>query len=510
MGPGDLGPPLISPDGALDRHGREMAGHPLTRVLERSASMLVLFMVASSFPLAPAIQADPGGSSRPSHASAIGLRLRPSDGGGDPEGHGYSAPSRHVCGTHLCVHWVSSTADAPPMNDADHDGTPDQVERTLSAFESAWALEVGRLGFRAPKSDASSHDHGPDGRLDVYLADVGIDDLAGYVATDDPNASDGGYEYRDYSAYVVVDDDFATWQLGSSGGEGGLRVTAAHELFHAVQYAYDSGEDPWLMEGTAGWMEDQFADDVNANRSWLRDSPLTEPWVPVDSSKGEHEYGAWIFFRYLTESLGRRGMDVSFIRRVWELAASSPGSPDLFSARAVAKALAHRDRRLSGALATFGVWNLFPAVFYQEGAAYPHAPIVRRHRLTQVHPIAGWATIRLNHLTTGATSFAPGSGSPIRASLRLALDAPPTWTGSGARVLVITRSGYLRAIPVSLDAQGDADISVPFGRLQVKRVVLVYANASTSYRCWTGGAYSCNGASRADRLAFSYLAALIR
>ena len=77
-------------------------------------------------------------------------------------------------------------------------------------------------------------------------------------------------------------------------------------------------------------------------------------------------------------------------------------------------------------------------------------------------------------------------------------------------MLVIARSGSLRVITVWLDAHGDADISVPFGRSQVRRVVLVYANASTSYRCWTGGAYSCNGASRADQMAFSYLAALIR
>ncbi len=487
-----------------------MAGHPFTRVLGRSGSALVLFIVASSVPRVSPITVDPAGSDRLGRASAIELRLRPTDGGGDPEGHGYSAPSRHVCGKHVCVHWVSSTADAPPLNDADDDGAPDQVERTLSAFESAWAFEVGRLGFRPPKPDASSQDHGPDGRLDVYLADVGLNDLAGYVATDDPHASDGGYAYRDYSAYVVVDDDFATWQLGSSGGQGGLRVTAAHELFHAVQYAYDSGEDRWLMEGTAAWMEDQFADDVNANREWLRASPLTQPWVPIDSSEGDHEYGAWIFFRYLTESLARGGVDTSFVRRVWELAASSPGSPDLFSARAVAKALEQRDRTMGGALAGFGIWNLVPSAFYQEGAAYPHAPTVRRHRLTQQHPIAGWATVRLNHLTTGAVSFAPGRAAPARASLRLALDAPPTRTGSAARVMVITRAGYLRVIPVWLDAHGDADLSVPFGRRQVRRVVLVYANASTSYRCWTGGAYSCNGASRADRMAFSYLAALIR
>jgi hypothetical protein len=35
-----------------------------------------------------------------------------------------------------------------------------------------------------------------------------------------------------------------------------LKVTAAHEFFHAVQFAYDIGEDGWLMESTATWMEE--------------------------------------------------------------------------------------------------------------------------------------------------------------------------------------------------------------------------------------------------------------
>ena len=442
-------------------------------------------------------------------ASGLPVSRRPTDGSGDPRGDGYSVGSKHVCGPHVCVHWVSSTADAPPPADFNHNQVPDQVDRTLAAFEVAWTVEVVRMGFRAPKSDITSPDHGPDGRLDVYLADVGSRDLGGYVATDDPHASDGGYLYRDYSAYVVVDNDFSPSQLGSSGGQGGLRVTAAHEFFHAVQYAYDSGEDEWLVEGTAAWMEDQVADDVNANRIWLRESPLTHPWVPVDSSKGLDEYGAWIFWRFLSESdVG--GSDASLVRRVWELAADAPGDPNLFSAQALGKALDSRNRSLPSALVGFGVWNLAPAAFYEEGAAYPTAPIDRHHRVSVSHPIAGWSTLHLNHLSTGAVSFEQGAGSPARASLRLVLDAPARRTGSAARVLLFLRSGFLRVVPVVLNQHGDADVRVPFGTSQVRRVVLVYANGSTSFRCWTGEGYSCNGLSRADRLPFSYLAALVR
>ena len=257
-------------------------------------------------------------SAGPSRLSGTGrnpgspISLRPTDGNADPRGHGYSVPSQHVCGPHVCVHWVSTTSDAPPRTDLNHDGLPDQVDRTLGAFETAWRVEVTRMGFRAPMSDGSSADHGPNGLLDVYLADVGASGLAGYTATDDPNANDDAYPYRTYSAYIVVDDDFSTAQLGPSAGPGGLRATAAHEFFHAVQYAYDSGEDPWLTEGTAVWMEDEVADDVDANRRWIRSSALEHPWEPVDSSRGLNEYGAWIFWRFLTESGGRHGGDATF------------------------------------------------------------------------------------------------------------------------------------------------------------------------------------------------------
>ena len=479
----------------------------------RRLCVVALLVLTASVPAGSRASWDlSGGPSRFARAGRTPgslVSLRPTDGNGDPQGHGYSVPSQHVCGPHICVHWVIATSDAPPLVDGNHNMVPDQVDATLDAFETAWRIEVVQMGFRPPEPDGTSADHGPNDKLDVYLADVGASGLSGYVATDDPHAQDDSYQYRDYSAYVVVDEDFSVAQLGVDGGLGGLRATAAHEFFHAVQYAYDSGEDAWLTEGTAAWMEDMVADDVDASRRWLRSSALVHPWVPIDSSRGLNEYGAWIFWRFLTESQGTHGPDPTLIRSVWELAAQGPGDPNLFSARALQEALDSRDRSLAGALATFGAWNLAPAAFYEEGAAYPRAPIIEHHRVSVRHPVTGWSTLQLNHLATDAVSFEPQAGLPGKASLRLILDAPPMETGSAARVLIFLRSGFLRLVPVTLDADGDADLRVPFSSGQVSRVVLVYANASTSFQCWTGAGYSCNGRSRADEMPFRYLAALV-
>jgi hypothetical protein len=486
---------------------------PFGAISCRGMSVVALLLLVASVPASPRPGWDvTAGSSRSAdvgHGPGSPVSLRPTDGDADPQGHGYSVPSEHVCGPHVCVHWVIATSDAPPLLDGNHDLVPDQADATLLAFETAWRIEVDQMGFRAPKPDGTSADHGPNDKLDVYVADMGASGLSGYVATDDPHAQDESYPYRDYSAYIVVDDDFSVTQLGADGGLGGLRATAAHELFHAVQYAYDSGEDAWLTEGTAAWMEDIVADDVDANRRWLHSSAIAHPWVPIDSSRGLNEYGAWVFWRFLTESQGTRDPDQALIRTVWELAAQGPGDPGLFSAEALQEALDSRGRSLAGALATFGSWNLAPAAFYDEGAAYPRAPVTEHHRVSDHHPAAGWSTLQLNHLATDAVSFEPQAGSPGKASLRLLLDAPPRETGSAARILIVLRSGSLRLVPLTLDADGDADVRVPFSSWQVSRIVLVYANASTSFQCWTGAGYSCNGRSRADEMPFRYLVTLV-
>ena len=39
--------------------------------------------------------------------------------------------------------------------------------------------------------------------------------------------------------------------MSSSFPLDNMRVTAAHEYFHAVQYAYDGWDDTWIYETTA-------------------------------------------------------------------------------------------------------------------------------------------------------------------------------------------------------------------------------------------------------------------
>jgi hypothetical protein len=428
------------------------------------------------------------------------ILARPTQGSSDPGGDGYSVPALSSCTTDVCVYWVPTTDDAPDLTDANANAIPDWVEQTSAVFENVWATEVGTYGYRAPESDLTSLDHGVDGRLDVYLADIGDQGFYGYCTTDDPKTSDPTYKYWDASAYCVVDDDFSPDEF-STGANGldALEVTAAHEFFHAVQFAYDELEDNWFMESTATWMEDEVYTDVNDNLQYLPSSPLRQPGVPLDygSRKFTNMYGAWIWWRFLEEYLGTNGVpDPTIVRTTWEFADGSPGGSDDYSTQAIQSALKTYHWDVRSAFRDFGVWNAVPDNTYSEGGSYP-SPKASVFTVSATKPATGWKRFALDHLTTGYALLRPGQGVAGSAKLRLSVDGPKYKTGSEASAIVLLKSGKQKYYTYSLDADGDGSLTVPFGAT-VDSVFLILSNASTRFTCWKKTVYSCQGKPKDD------------
>jgi hypothetical protein len=162
-------------------------------------------------------------------AADSGMQFRPTAGGE----FAYATPERTFAGRNLVVHWVSRGDDAPPLNDDDANGVPDNVEQIASAGDKALDFYAGR-GFRAPLPDLG----GPDGRPDVYLVQLPFG-IFGYMAP----------------AYVSWDGSFVVLSANLDRREpvalGSLRTTVGHELFHVVQQAYVGELPPWVAEGTA-------------------------------------------------------------------------------------------------------------------------------------------------------------------------------------------------------------------------------------------------------------------
>ena len=154
------------------------------------------------------------------------------------------------------IHYTTdnTNGDAVLPGDSNADGTPDYVEKFAVILDNVWTTEIGVLGYDAPQSDETE---GGDCLLDVYLADL---PAYGYTQIDvgDPASM----------VYMIFENDFSGFPPNTDpDGQiaGDMKVVAAHEFFHTIQFQIteDICTSGWWMEASATWMEDYVYPEVN-------------------------------------------------------------------------------------------------------------------------------------------------------------------------------------------------------------------------------------------------------
>lgn len=446
-------------------------------------------------------------------ADAARILARPDDG--QPPVKGEVDPKYRtdsvgsLCSDHFCVHWVEDgSVDAVSREgggDGDVTTVPAWAQTTLHTMEHVYATEVGHLGYRAPLPDGSAGGTANDGtsRIDVYLADLGRHQIYGYCAGEEPD----GRSVRQVPGYCVLDNDYSRAQFPVHTRLQNLQVTAAHEFFHLVQFGYDWSEDWWLMESTAAWMEDEVYDDVNDNRQYLAESPLSDPYIPLDYTDDNYQpYGGWVFWKFLSEwSRAGRAADPSVVRQVWQAAAGST-----YSLGALRTVLRDRHSSVPRAFAVFGTWLRDPGRYFTEGRAYRTAPLDGSFTMTSAHRSTGTYGTPLDHLTHSFIRFRPGSRLTGRWRLRVSVDMAAPSRGSVAQLVVHLRSGHVSVVPVHLGSHGNGSRTVGFRRGSVARVELDLVNASVRFRCNQDTVLSCAGTPYDDGLRATFRATLVR
>jgi hypothetical protein len=450
-------------------------------------------------------------------ATADGYFARPTEGIDDPQGDGYTvaeATGSPSCGTHVCVHWVDSSPDTIE-NPAKDDGVdygiasnlvPDWVDENVATFENAWTTLSG-MGYKAPLSDGSSIDNGGSALFDVYLADLADSNLYGYCWTDDPAAETGFV----VSGFCVVDNDFAEF---ANGPLNDLHVTAAHEFFHAVQFAYDIGEDRWFMEGTAAWIEDVLYDDIDDNLQYIntdgngnRANPLTRPDVSLDKfSANYQQYGAWLWFRYLSEKYATPDI----VRRSWELAEGYR-----WSTNAVKAAIAQRGGSFPTDFTQFALGNRIPGSTYDEGSAnsYPAAALTATMGLSPTKLSTRWQQTVVNHLATRHIRLNPSAKfKATNWRLKVNVDLAKPARGVRAYVVMVRPNSSRVVTAVKLNSNGDGALVVPFFVGKVDHIELSLINTSSRFTdCWVNPTpYTCSGKSLDDGLKSYFVAKAFR
>jgi hypothetical protein len=373
----------------------------------------------------------------------------------------------------FCVHWVPEGTTGGLLQASRQAASNDAVAKTITAMTRVWSTEIGRLGYRAPRGDGSagSEQVPTTDRLDVYLADTGRSAIYGYAVPE------GSAQVQASAGYLVLDNDFSSTQFGGATPPDGAReVTAAHEFFHLVQFAYDADENPWLMESTATWMEEHVFSAVNDNRQYISSGSLHWPGQPVDTFARGAQYGTWVFHELLSQRLGS-----GVVLQTWRKAASVAGD----NARAaLSSALRGAGSSLTAEFRTFSGASIVPGRFWREGSSYPRAVLSRTWTLSGATRSTGHHEASIDHLASVDVAFRPDTSLTGDWKLRLRIDAPSS--GATAYALVFFRDGSLRRVPLTLNGSGDRTYDAPFSARKVSRVAVALGNASETDGRTTG------------------------
>jgi hypothetical protein len=410
--------------------------------------------------------------SRAQRARAAGFFARPTDPlDQGPTGSYKVAEAPPYCASaNFCIHYVTSTTDAPPLTDANSNAVPDYVEFMRTAFDESFMVENTQLGWLEPKSDGTLGGGGS-GKTDVYIKDIGDENIFGY-ATTDPNQST-----RSQYGYLVMDDDYSMEEFGYSSFQEPLRVTAAHEYNHVLQFGYDIAQDTWMFESTATWAEEKVFDAIDdylfylAPWARLPHEPLTSSGDGAPPTDDDLKmYGSAVWNHWLE---GRYGADV--VRRAWDVSdfpeesvdggGFAPGAYDRAITDKGGRGFADEFQEMSAATAE---WDAVDSGI-REGAKFS-LEVTRRGTLTvNGAPAAGL----LDH-TGFALYHVP---VPDTLTLRLTGGLPAGVPGSIA--LVGTDGGDMTKVVGALDSDGRVTVTLPDpGRMD--RITAVVTNADTS------------------------------
>lgn len=301
------------------------------------------------------------------------VRLRPDSFWTDPRTYDSEAG-------YFKIHYVVSGEDSVFESSIDTlpaDGHPDYVNRCGEILDYVWEYEIDTLSYNQPPSDGWHSPNGGDGKYDVYLTDM----EEGYLGVTYPEAY---YIYPRATSYVVLRSDYSIYTQPPynlyDDQYDGMKVTAAHEFFHAIQLGMDATEyggsppnyKPYWMEMTAVWMEDMAYDEINDYLGYLKYF-FHYPWLslkafssePSDGAKYFHAYASCVWPIYLSEKFGSE-----IIRQIWIECGELAGD-NAFSA--IDDILTSSGSSFDQAFQEFTIWNYFTysradtQTFYSEG-----------------------------------------------------------------------------------------------------------------------------------------------
>ena len=224
---------------------------------------------------------------------------------------------------HFRLHYTTSGFHAIDTKDQNNNLLPDYIESVIEIFDYVSNRLHDQMGYTKPPGDgyySTSRDKGGSDHYDIYIRSI-PSKYYGYVQPEeyaqgkgDNEKSESRVEKNAFTSYMAIRNNYKNFVLEEIEN---IKVTAAHEYYHAIQFGYDGWEKPWLLESSAIWMEEEIFDEINDCYQYMEDW-FKYPHRSLDES-GFHWYGSFIFFEYIEQHMG----GTNAIRKIVEASTKS-------------------------------------------------------------------------------------------------------------------------------------------------------------------------------------------
>jgi hypothetical protein len=289
-------------------------------------------------------------------------------------------------GGFFTLHYTTKGTNAVPGSGSPNIEVPAYVKAAGEYFDRSKYVTCDLRGFKKPVLDYGKESY------HVYIYDLkgkyGITFPISFYNT-------GKYKPRVASGFISIDNNYSSAKGFKKSWEDCLKVTAAHEFFHAVQNAYNADADSWWKEASATWNEDEVYDSVNDYFQYLG-NVFSAPDKPLENSS----YGGVVFAKYLSENYG----GYSIIKSIWECQAERFRN----SINAIDYAIrqSYSGENIGTLYGGYAACNFNPAQYYREGKLWQQSVSIRDTHTA--YPVAQ-RDGKLDHLASNYQLFKPFS-----------------------------------------------------------------------------------------------------
>ena len=209
------------------------------------------------------------------------------------------------------IHYTKYGNDRVDSTDKNYNSIPDYIDSVCYYFDEVYSYEVNTLGYPAPPSDQNG---GGSEAYDIYVRNM--KEMGYYGLTEQDFRVSSTNSQPKATSFISIDNNYSVNTNGNKSyntlGIDALKITAAHEFHHAIQFVCfgvnDKGFDIAIYEMYSTWMEylqyPAVKDYINYAKL-LFTNPQEYRFGRRSSSDIYTGYGWGIFFEFLHQKFGK-------------------------------------------------------------------------------------------------------------------------------------------------------------------------------------------------------------